>query len=141
MVFARIPWLDGIAKNVMTADGLIAAEKDISTPFARENPLGRSGFVTRVYINRAPPFRRPTDDLDGEIVGLLDKTTVAAKRFRGRIDDRNRNACRVRRNIRIQVVGGIHGKSFQGNRGHEIRACRQSNERVTPFSKVQGLRG
>ena len=53
----------------MTADGLIAAEQDISTPFARENPFGRSRFVTRVCVDGPPAFRRPTDNLDGEIVG------------------------------------------------------------------------
>ena len=70
MVFTRILRVCGIAENVITADGLIAAEKDISTPFTRENSFGRSRFVTRVDIDRAPTFRRPTDNLDREIVGL-----------------------------------------------------------------------
>ena len=69
MVFTRVLRLDGITENVVTADGLIAAEKDISTPFAREYAFGRSRFVTRVCIDRAPTFRRPTDNLDGKSSG------------------------------------------------------------------------
>ena len=111
MVVAGVARLDGIAKNVMTADSFIPAVDDIATPFANENTFGCAGFVATVGIHLAPTFCRPTDNLDFKIARGIDQASVTAQRFIRRRHHRDGDAFHVGRNIRIQIIGRIHEHS------------------------------
>lgn len=108
MVVAGLRRVDAVAENVMAADGVISSVKNVATPLAFEHPLDRSGFVPGVGIDGPPPFRRPANDFNFDLVGRFDEPAVTGDRFRCRRDNGDGDPFHLCGNIWRKIIRGRH---------------------------------
>jgi hypothetical protein len=54
----RFAGLDGVGKDVVTADRVVAAVQDVALPLAREDALRGAALIARVLVDGASADRR-----------------------------------------------------------------------------------
>lgn len=69
--------LAGISKDIFPSDSLVGSKKYLPHPSGFENPFFDSPLVSRVEVDRPPPFCWPPHDLDGPVVWGSQKFAVA----------------------------------------------------------------
>jgi hypothetical protein len=74
----------GVGEDVVAADRFVATVEDVAAPFADEDALGGPALIAGVGVDRPRAARRPADDLDGALGGIVDQSTVAGERLRRR---------------------------------------------------------
>ncbi len=76
-------WPVAPAEQVAVTDRVVARVQRLAFPAELEQSLGHAALVAGVLIDRAPPLRGPADDFDGEVLGILDQTSVAGEAVGG----------------------------------------------------------
>ena len=90
--------------------------KHVALPLTVEDAFYPAGLVAAVLVHFSPTGGRPTHNLDVDIIGMIDETTITL----------NRVVSRLNQGSLVQWQGGLVGRSKKILRGvcdHRFSAC------------------